>query len=323
MAQLQGVDLTPEIEGRYYPSKMQWICIHADFREKQSGREWQLYWWPSIAARDEGLVMALYQGDRVINLSTFHDPFGTLDFSDQGANIVYPDRTALSGTYPSYDLTLDASDNLGTSYALAIHLEAESKAFRAVKDLKGIDWYYVPRFRVEGTLRTWEGEFDVEGSGYMEKRRGRFWAPGTRNGLWESLPMHSPNGLAVPLFYKVWKNDGSLTLQTLCYTLDGETMNDISGVDVEILETVRYDERIEHPVRFRVTAEGPDARATLNVVRNPNRLALRDFWGEPDPSRRAVGIYGTGFTEATVQDATGTYETSGPSFGSALYFWVS
>jgi len=322
MAVLEGVELTPDIEGRYYHGKMQWICIHADFRERETGREWQLYWWPAIAARDEGLVMALYQGDRVINLSRFHDPFGTMSFADRGANIVYPDRTSLSGTFPHYDLLLDATDNLGTSYGLSLSMDAESKAFEAVRDLRGIDWYYVPRFRVRGTLRTWEGEVEVEGTGYLEKRRGRFWAPGTRHGLWESLSAQGRQGLAVPLFYKVWKNDGSPTLQTLCFTRDGLTMHDLDSVEVEILETRAYDDQIEHPVRFRVTAEGPDARATLNVTRNPNRLALRDFWGEPDPTRRAVGIYGPGFTEAIVEDGTGRHETTGPSFGSALYFWV-
>jgi hypothetical protein len=121
----------------------------------------------------------------------------------------------------------------------------------------------------------------------------------------------------------VWKNDGSLTLKTLCYTFDGQTMDDLDEVDVEILETINYEGQIDHPIKFRVTAEGPDAKAQLNVVRNPNRLALRDFWGEPDNSRRAVGIYGTGYTEATVEDANGKHETAGPSFGSALYFWVS
>jgi hypothetical protein len=323
MGQLQGVDLTPEIEGRYHQTKMQWICIHADFREKESGREWQLYWWPSIAAHDEGLVMALYQGDRVINLSKFHDPFGTIEWDGREANLTYPDYTSLSGSFPHYDVELDATDNHGTRYGLDIHMEAESKAFEAVRDLKGIDWYYVPRFKVEGKLRTWEGEFEVEGNGYMEKRRGRFWAPGTRNGLWESLPMQSKQGLAVPLFYKVWKNDGSPTLQTLCYTLDGQTLYDLENIDVEILETISYEGQIDHPVKFRVTAEGEGASAKLDVVRNPNRLALRDFWGEPDESRRAVGIYGTGYTEAVVEDATGKHETAGPSFGSALYFWVS
>jgi hypothetical protein len=177
--------------------------------------------------------------------------------------------------------------------------------------------------KVTGTLRTWEGEVEVEGNGYLEKRRGRFWAPSTRHGLWESLPMKSSSGLAIPLFYKVWKNDDSPTLQTLCYTLDGQSIQDLGEVDVEVLETIRYDERIDHPIRFRVAAEGENCRARLNVTRNPNRLALRDFWGEPDPTRRAVGIYGTGHMEAVVEDAKGRHETSGASFGSALYFWVS
>jgi hypothetical protein len=322
MAQLTGIDLTPEIEGRYFNPKMQWICIHADFKEKASGREWQLYWWPSLAATDEGLVMALYQGDRVVNLSRFHDLHGTIEWPSQGASLIYPGATALSGTFPEYDLTLDATDNLGTRYGLDLHMNAESKAFEAVRDLKGIDWYYVPRFEVKGELRTWEGEFEVLGTGYMERRRGRFWAPGTRNGLWESLPAQSKDGVAAPLFYKVWKNDGSLTLQTMCWTLDGQTINDIENVDVEILETIKYDDRIDHPVRYRVTAEGPEAMVTMSVVRNHHRLALQDFWGEPDPTRRAVGIYGTGFAELTVETDNQKYETSGPTFGSALYFWV-
>lgn len=320
MTALTGIELTPDIEGRYYQGKMQWICIHADFKEQVSGREWQLYWWPAIAPTDEGLVMALYQGDRVINLSRFHDPFGTLYFGQTGAEIVYPERTTLSGTYPSYELTLDAPDNMGQTFGLDIHLEAESKGFQAVKDLTGIDWYYIPRLRVTGTLRTHRGTVEVEGTGYLEKRRGRFWAPSTRNGLWESLPTAS--GMSIPLFYKVWRNDDSPTLQTLCYTADGQTMNDLGQVEVEIMETIRYDERIEHPIKYRVSAEGPDGRATMNVVRNPNRLALRDFWGEPVESRRAVGIYGTGHVEATIEDSTGSHEVSGPSFGSALYFWV-
>jgi hypothetical protein len=60
---------------------------------------------------------------------------------------------------------------------------------------------------------------------------------------------------------------------------------------------------------------------TINVVRNPNRLALRDFWGEPVSTRKAVGIYGTGYVEGTVEDAVGKSDFSGSTFGSALYFW--
>jgi hypothetical protein len=321
MTELKGVDLTSEIEGRYYQPKMQWLCIHAHFAEKVSGREWDLYWWPSIAAKDEGLVMALYQGNRVINLGRFHDPFGTINWDGRGANLTYLGRTALSGTYPNYHLTLDAPDNLGQTYGLDIDLVAESKAFEAVRDLVGIDWYYVPRLKLTGTLRTHEGTVEVTGDGYIEKRRGRFWAPSTRNGLWESFPMHGPDTLAMPLFYKVWKNDDSPTLQTLCYTRDGETMNDLGQVDVEILETIAYDDRIQHPIRYRATAEGPEGRVTINVVRNPNRLALRDFWGEPVSTRKAVGIYGTGYVEGTVEDAVGKSDFSGSTFGSALYFW--
>ena len=31
MGTLTGIELTNELEGRYYHSKMQWICIFADF----------------------------------------------------------------------------------------------------------------------------------------------------------------------------------------------------------------------------------------------------------------------------------------------------
>ena len=325
MGQLKGIELTPEMEGRYYHSKMQWICIFANFKEKGTGRAWDLYWWPAIAPKDEGIILTLHNEERgTINLCEFHRPHGYIDWSDlSGANISYPGRTKLSGHYPSYALQMDAPDSNGQTYGLDLKLEAESKAFEAVPDLKGITWYYIPRLKVTGTLRTHEGTVEVEGTGYLERRRGRFWAPGTKWALWEGFPQQTKGGMGIPLFYKVWENDDNLTLQTLTYTRDGETLVDLGAVDVEILQTQRYDARIEQPIKYRATAEGPEGRVVITVTRDPRRLECRDFWREPQPEARAVGIYGPGHLEATVEDATGKYETSGPCYGSALYFWVA
>lgn len=338
MGQLAGVKLTPEKEGRYFSPKMQWICIHAHFTEADTGKEWDLYYWPAIAPRDEGIVLSLHSGDEIVDLCEFHQPHGYMDFADTGANIDYPGRAKLSGTYPSYELHVDAPDPDGNRYGLDITLDADSLAFEAVRDLVGIDWFYVPRLVVGGALRTPNGEHEVSGTGYIERRRGRFFAPGVRMGIWESLPMPARDTMGVPLFYKVFKNDGTAQVQTFTYTADGQTLIDLGRVEVEILETKRLedadlarsagfglgrsgDRGIEHPIKFQITAEGEEGMATATVTRNPKRLVLRDFWREPWPNARAMGIYGPGHMEAEIETADGTVRTSGNSFGSALFFW--
>lgn len=338
MGQLEGVELTPEMEGRYYNGKMQWICIHAHFTESDTGKEWDLYYWPAIAPRDEGIVLSLHSGDELVDLCEFHRPHGYMDFADTGANIDYPGRSVLKGTYPNYALSVDAPDPDGKQYGLDITLDADALGFEAVRDLIGIEWYYCPRLIVSGTLRTPDGEHEVTGTGYIERRRGRFFAQGIRMGIWESLPMQTKDSMAVPLFYKVFRDDDTAQLQTFTYTSDGKSLTDLGQVEVEILETKKLedsdlarsagfgqghsgDRAIEHPVKFRIAAEGPEGRATATVTRNPKRLVLRDFWREPWSEARAIGIYGPGRMEAEIETADGTVKTEGPSFGSALFFW--
>ena len=324
MGTLTGIELTNELEGRYYHSKMQWICIFADFKEKESGREWDLYWWPAIAPKDEGIILTLHNQERgTINLCQFHQPEGTITWPDlEGANIDYPGRTQLTGHYPNYHIEMDAPDRNGQTYQLSIDMVAESKAFEAVPDLTGITWHYIPRMRLSGTLTTHEGTVEIEGQAYLERRRGRFWSRRGEWALWEGFVQRAPGELGIPLFYKVWEKDGDLTLQTLTYTNDGENLVDLGTVDVEILETQRYDENIEHPIKYRATAEGPEGKAVMTVTRDRSRLECRDFWTEPQPEARAVGIYGPGSLEATVEDANGKYEAEGRCYGSALYFWT-
>jgi hypothetical protein len=317
---LEPADLTKEIEGTYYSPKMQWWCAHADLVD-DDGHVTAFYFWPALGSLDEAWICSLHTADELIDLTSLHNPLGTFTTSRSGVDVQFGNQY-IRGTYPEYEIHVEGTHD-GQPVALTITMKAEIAPYEALPNLRGITWHYVPKFAVTGTLTVRGVTTAVSGGGYLERRRGRFWTPGINRGLWESITMPGGEQFSIPLFYKVWKNDDSPTLQTLCYTLDGQSIQDLGEVDVEVLETIRYDERIDHPIRFRVAAEGENCRARLNVTRNPNRLALRDFWGEPDPTRRAVGIYGTGHMEAVVEDAKGRHETSGASFGSALYFWAS
>jgi hypothetical protein len=162
----------------------------------------------------------------------------------------------------------------------------------------------------------------VTGSGYLERRRGRFWSPGIDRALWESVVEPGPAPFAVPLFYKVWKNDGTVQLQTLTFTVDGTTMVDFGDVEVDILETAKLPgfEEIDHPMRYRLTAEGDGGSAAIDVVRSPHRLAMRDYFDDPDPRAQWAGIYGAGRASGSITYRGQEYPVNGPSYGSALYF---
>jgi hypothetical protein len=201
-------------------------------------------------------------------------------------------------------------------------MSAETSAFEALPNLRGITWHYVPRFNVTGTLKIGSDVTEVSGAGYLERRRGRFWTPGISRGLWESIPGPGASPFSIPLFYKVWKNDGTIQLQTLTFTLNGTEMVDFEEVDVEVLETARLAgfEDIEHPMRYRLTASGDGGNASIEVVRSPHRLGLRNYFDDPDLRAQWTGLYGAGHAKGSINYEGVDHEVDGPSYGSALFF---
>ena len=121
----------------------------------------------------------------------------------------------------------------------------------------------------------------------------------------------------------MWRDDESAQLQTLTFTVDGQTMVDFETVEVEILETSTISgfEEIAHPVRYRLHAEGDGGDANLEVVRQPKRLALRNYFDDPDPRAKWAGMYGAGHTSGSINYRGEAHVVDGPSFGSALFFF--
>jgi hypothetical protein len=318
MTILTAAELSPEVEGRYYSPKMQWWCAHADLAT-EGGKDWSFYFWPALGSLDEAWIAALYTDDQVIDLTDLHLPVGTLQTGRKGVDVAYRNQY-IRGTYPEYDIAVEG-EHEGEKVRLELHMTATMPAFEALPNLRGITWHYVPQFRVDGTLTHGGKSEAVSGKGYLERRRGRFWAPGIKLGIWESIPS-SASGLSIPLFYKVWRDDDSVQLQTLTFTIDGSTLVDFGNVEVEILETLRLPgaEEVDHPMRFRLRAEGQEGVADLEVVRSPHRLAMRDYFDDPDERAKVVGVYGPGRTSGTIQYLGETHRVDSRSFGSALFF---
>ena len=313
-------ELTPEFEGRYYSPKMQWWCMHMHLRD-EGNRDWGFYFWPALGSLDEAWICALYTDDRVIDLTKVHLPLGTLAVGRDGVDVRFGSGNYLKGAFPHYHVRVEGTFE-GKTYVLEVEAEARTDAFRAVKDIKGIDWLYVPRLVARGAIQVDGHAQAVTGYSYYERRRGRFWAPGIKLGIWESIPQASPEGLSIPLFYRVWRNDGSAQLQTLTFTTDGKSLVSFPDVDVDIHETHRFSgfEEVEHPMRFTVRAKGERGHAELEVVRSPHRLRMRNYFTEPDPGANAIGMYGTGRTRGTIVCDGNSHSIDADSFGSALFF---
>ncbi len=320
MSVLQKSELTPEMEGKYYSPKMQWWCAHADLIDDE-GNETALYFWPALGALDEAWICSLHVGTEVIDLTDLHLPVGTFGTTRHGVDVTYGDQY-IRGTYPDYEIAVGGMHN-GEKVSLKVTMNAITPPFEALPNLRGITWHYVPRFDVQGTLELDGRSTAVRGAGYLERRRGRFWSPGINRGLWESIPAAGPAPFSIPLFYKVWRNDESAQLQTLTFTVDGQTMVDFGAVEVEILETSTIPgfEEIAHPVRYRLHAEGDGGDANLEVVRQPKRLAMRNYFDDPDPRAKWAGMYGAGHTHGSINYRGEAHVVDGPSFGSALFFF--
>ncbi len=164
---------------------------------------------------------------------------------------------------------------------------------------------------------------EAAGHGYMERRRGRFWSPVIKSGVWETLPSAAGGGLTMPLIYKVWRRDDSAQLQTLTFSADrGQTMIEMGKVEMEFLKLDRFPgfEMVEHPTHIRITAEGDSCHAELEVRRSPHRLMLRNFLGDPHEESDAIGMYGASEHTGFIEVAGKSYEIKGRGFGSALFF---
>jgi len=319
MNALNSGELTPDFEGRYYSPKMQWWCMHMHLTDDRN-QEWGVYFWPALGSLDEAWILSFHSRNELINFTQVHLPLDTLSAARDGVDVRFGNQF-LRGRYPNYHVCLGGM-SAGKSYLLDLSCEAETNSFRAVKALRGIDWNYVPRMRASGTLLVGDERRTVKGYSYYERRRGRFWAPGVRLGIWESVPLASKEGFSIPLFYKVWKNDDTPQLQTLSFTADGKTLVEFPKVDVEVLETRKFPgfEDIDHPMRYTIVATGPAGKAELEVTRFPNRLMMRNYFNEPDRKANATGMYGTGRTRGTVVVDGKSYAIDGDSYGSALFF---
>ena len=319
MATYRAVEMDPQTEGRYYSPKMQWWCAHLHI-DGDDHRRWDAYVWPALGALDEAWIASLHNEDQVIDLTKLHMDVGSIQAARSGVD-VRAGLDRIEGTYPNYAIHVEG-DQEGQHWILDAEMVAGSPAFEAVPDLRGITWHYIPRLTV--TARITHGDQTVSGSGtgYLEKRRGRFWAPGIKMGLWESMPSVPGANLSVPLSYKVWRNDGTPQLQTLTFSDDGETMIDLPEVDIEFLQMDRFDgfEMVEHPTRYRITASGEHGSAQLEVTRSPHRLKMHNYFADPDDRADFVGMYGTGTVRGRLDLRGTTYEVDAPSFGSALFF---
>jgi len=316
---LEPAELTKDLEGTYYSPKMQWWCAHADLVD-DAGNETSLYFWPALGSLDEAWICSLHTKDEMIDLTQLYQPLGTFKTSRSGVDVQFGSQY-IRGTYPEYDIYVEGEKD-GETVSLNVHMTAETPAFEALPNLRGITWHYVPRFQVEGTLTRGSTSTAVKGAGYLERRRGRFWTPGINRGLWESIPGAGASPFSIPLFYKVWKNDGTIQLQTLTFTVDGKNMVDFEDVEVDILETANLPgfEEIDHPMRYRLTAEGDGGTASIEVVRNPNRLGLRDYFDDPDPRAKWTGIYGAGHAKGVVTYNGQDHHVDASTYGSALFF---
>lgn len=311
--------LNRSAEGRYYSPKMQWWCGHAQVVD-QENRSWSFYYWPSLGSLDECWICSLHTSDRVIDLTTLHLPVGTIQTSRDGVDVRYG-ANRLYGAFPKYAIHVEGKDG-ATPLVLDLAFEAEASVFQALKHLTGITWHYIPRMSAAGTLRLGDKLLKLKGHGYYERRRGRFWAPGNKMALWESIPYAGSEGMSIPLFYKVWRNDGSPALQTMTFTLDGRTLIHFPEVDVDIQETRKFPgfDDVDHPMRFRLAAKGADGHAEVIVTRSPHRIMMRNYLKEPFDEARTAGMYGPGHTEGHVVYRGKTYTVKADSYGSALYF---
>lgn len=316
---LEPAQLTKELEGTYYSPKMQWWCAHADLVD-DAGNETALYFWPALGSLDEAWICSLHTKDEMIDLTELYQPLGTFKTSRSGVDVQFGNQY-IRGTYPEYDIYVEGVHD-GQPVSLEVHMTAEVAPFEALPNLRGITWHYVPRFTVQGALKLRGETTSVKGTGYLERRRGRFWSPGISRGLWESITGPGDSPFSIPLFYKVWKNDGSIQLQTLTFTVDGKRMVDFGDVEVDILETAKLPgfEEIDHPMRYRLTAGGDGGHASIEVVRSPHRLGLRDYFDDPDPRAKWAGLYGAGHARGSVTYQGTEYAVDGASYGSALFF---
>lgn len=317
---VQANKMTPEFEGMYYNPKWQWFCAHMNLVD-ETGKEWSVYFWPAQSQIDDAWILSFHTSEgEMLNFTEVHLPVGTIKAGRTGAEVSYGNQF-FRGSFPRYHAGIGGYAN-GKSYFLDVVIEAETDAFEAVPNLRGIDWNYIPRMKAAGTLRVDDKLLAVKGYSYLERRRGRFWTPGVARGIWESAPLASKDGLSIPIFYKVFKNDGSAQLQTLTFTADGKTPIEYANIDVEILETTKFPgfEHVDHPTRYTISATGDRGKAELEIVRAPNRLMMNNYLGEPSVKANATGIYGTGRMKGRLDVDGRVYDIDGDSYGSALFF---
>ena len=74
-------------------------------------------------------------------------------------------------------------------------------------------------------------------------------------------------------------------------------------------------------MRYRLTAEGDGGHASIEVVRSPHRLKLRDYFDDPDPRAKWAGLYGAGHATGVVTYQGHEHAVDGATYGSALYFY--
>jgi hypothetical protein len=298
---------------------MQWWCVHAHVFD-QDGRRFDVYVWPALGSLDEAWITSIHTEDEVLDLTTLHLPVGSLSTAREGVDVSWG-ANRVRGSYPKYRVEVSGEPG-GEPVSCELDLEAVMPAFEAIPTLRGITWHYVPRLTARATITRGSEVIEARGEGYIERRRGRFWAPTIRAGLWESIPALSDADVTIPLMYKVWKRDGGVQLQTLTFSDDGRTMVDMPDVEIEFLEKRRYEgfDEVEHPARFAIRAEGPNGSADLVVTRSPHRLKMRNYFADPDPASTFIGMYGTGQTQGTLTVNGTTFDVDAPSYGSALFF---
>jgi hypothetical protein len=312
--------MTPEFEGRYSSPKYQW-WVTAAHMTTDDGMPWDIYIWPTLGSLDETWLTALYTPTEMIDLTSHNLPTGSFTVSGRGVDVRYGNNF-FSGSFPRYETHVEGEKD-GEPVSVDMTLDAESPPFQAVPHLTGISWWLVPTMKATVVIKRGGKTFSGTGHGYMERRRGRFWSPVIKQGVWETLPIVSGGELTVPLIYKVWRRDGSAQLQTLTFSSDhGQTIIDMPEVEMEFLKTDRFPgfEMVDHPTDIRVTARGENMEAELEVIRNPNRLMLRNFLGDPHPESDAIGMYGPSHHKGHVRVGDKRYDIDGRGFGSALFF---
>lgn len=310
---IAGRPLTPELEGRRTDPSWQWWCVYAHL-DRGDGHTWSVYFWPSVSEHSDSLIASVHRDGELVDLSSFPLAPGTIGTADRGVDVEV-DACWFRGSYPTYRLHLES-----VALSLDLCLRAQGRAYEALAKTRGISWLYLPHVTVEGEVTVGGGRPSaVVGKAYVERRRGRFWSPGVSQGIWETFPAGSATAAALPMFYELRRNDGSPAFAVVAVAVEGAVV-ELDHVEVEVFESATA-HGIDHPMTFRVSAEGPEGELDALVVRSPGRLELCDFLAEPRAGARSFGVYGPGEIDGYLRHAGGRVRVAGPTFGSSLRFW--